>query len=261
MLESPAETFGNPSHGECDEETPDRLKIGGEPRMSQVFRPLSGAKLCAFAARPGLLLVGIQRPARGRVLVKHLPLFFDLVGRQGGGRGRGAGGRPSGRLARWAGAAVRSGRYRTSGSTICSARRRSSLPPAILRAIRRPNGSPSRRRAGQRRRPSGSLRFHPAGDRRSRRGRGRDLDRRRFADLAATLRGRIEAVIPERSATWRGWRQTFRDPGQRPIVAARRRRTFWRRLIEGPAARLLPAGDDAGARRTALGELDAPADG
>ena len=41
------------------------------------------------------------------------------------------------------------------------------------------------------------------------------------------------------------------------IVDPARRRTFWRRLVEGPVAHLAMAGDDAGARRIALGELDA----
>jgi uroporphyrin-III C-methyltransferase/precorrin-2 dehydrogenase/sirohydrochlorin ferrochelatase len=41
------------------------------------------------------------------------------------------------------------------------------------------------------------------------------------------------------------------------IAEPARRRTFFRRLVEGPAARLALSGDDAGARRTALTELDA----
>ena len=74
--------------------------------------------------------------------------------------------------------------------------------------------------------------------------------------LAATLRGRIEAVLPERIGNLARLAATFRAQVNALIVDPARRRTFWRRLVEGPAARLVLAGDDAGARRTALGELD-----
>ncbi len=74
--------------------------------------------------------------------------------------------------------------------------------------------------------------------------------------LAATLRGRIEAVLPERIGSLAKLAATFRAQVNALIVDPARRRTFWRRLAEGPAARLALAGDDAGARRAALGELD-----
>jgi len=74
--------------------------------------------------------------------------------------------------------------------------------------------------------------------------------------LAASLRGRIEAVLPERIGNLARLAATFRAQVNALIVDPARRRTFWRRLVEGPAARLALAGDDAGARRTALGELD-----
>jgi uroporphyrin-III C-methyltransferase / precorrin-2 dehydrogenase / sirohydrochlorin ferrochelatase len=74
--------------------------------------------------------------------------------------------------------------------------------------------------------------------------------------LAATLRGRVEAVLPERIGSLARLAATFRAQVNALIVDPARRRTFWRRLVEGPAARLVLAGDDAGARRTALGELD-----
>jgi len=75
--------------------------------------------------------------------------------------------------------------------------------------------------------------------------------------LAASLRARIEAVLPERVGNLARLAASFRaqvnalvsDPGQR--------RRLWRRMAEGPVARLVLDGDDAGARRAALGELDA----
>jgi uroporphyrin-III C-methyltransferase/precorrin-2 dehydrogenase/sirohydrochlorin ferrochelatase len=44
------------------------------------------------------------------------------------------------------------------------------------------------------------------------------------------------------------------------IAEPARRRAFWRRLVEGPAGRSALAGDEAGARRLALGELDTARD-
>ena len=62
--------------------------------------------------------------------------------------------------------------------------------------------------------------------------------------------------MPERIGNLARLAATFRAQVNALIVDPARRRTFWRRLVEGPAARLVLAGDDAGARRTALGELD-----
>jgi uroporphyrin-III C-methyltransferase/precorrin-2 dehydrogenase/sirohydrochlorin ferrochelatase len=75
--------------------------------------------------------------------------------------------------------------------------------------------------------------------------------------LAAGLRARIEAVLPERVASLARLAAAFRAQVDALIVDPAGRRAFWRRLVEGPAARLALAGDDAGARRTALAELDA----
>lgn len=74
--------------------------------------------------------------------------------------------------------------------------------------------------------------------------------------LAATLRGRIEAVLPERIGSLARLAATFRAQVNALIADPARRRTFWRRLVEGPAARLALAGDEAAARRAVLGELD-----
>lgn len=75
--------------------------------------------------------------------------------------------------------------------------------------------------------------------------------------LASVLRGRIEAVLPERIGTLASLAVTFRGQVNALIADPARRRAFLRRLVEGPAARLALAGDEAGARRVVLGELDA----
>ena len=75
--------------------------------------------------------------------------------------------------------------------------------------------------------------------------------------LASFLRGRIEASLPERIGVLATLARTFRAQVNALIADPGRRRGFWRRLTEGPAARLALAGDEAGARRVALGELDA----
>ena len=75
--------------------------------------------------------------------------------------------------------------------------------------------------------------------------------------LASILRGRIEAALPERIGALATLARTFRAQVNTLIADPAQRRGFWRRLVEGPAARLVLAGDEAGARRVALGELDA----
>src|SRR6185503_1386207 len=75
--------------------------------------------------------------------------------------------------------------------------------------------------------------------------------------LATTLRGRIEALLPERIGAVARLAQTFRTQANALIAEPGARRAFWRRLIEGPAARLALAGNESAARRTVLGELDA----
>lgn len=75
--------------------------------------------------------------------------------------------------------------------------------------------------------------------------------------LASVLRGRIEAALPERIGALAKLAKTFRAQANALIPDMAQRRGFWRRLVEGPAARLALAGDEAGARRVALGELDA----
>jgi uroporphyrin-III C-methyltransferase/precorrin-2 dehydrogenase/sirohydrochlorin ferrochelatase len=74
--------------------------------------------------------------------------------------------------------------------------------------------------------------------------------------LATLLRRRIEALLPERLGALARLAQTFRAQANALIVDASARRAFWSRLVDGPAARLALAGDDAGARRMALNELN-----
>jgi uroporphyrin-III C-methyltransferase/precorrin-2 dehydrogenase/sirohydrochlorin ferrochelatase len=74
--------------------------------------------------------------------------------------------------------------------------------------------------------------------------------------LATLLRGRIEAMLPEGFGAVARLARTFRAQAN-ALIEPGRRRVFWRRLIEGPAAWLALGGDEAGARRIALTELDA----
>lgn len=75
--------------------------------------------------------------------------------------------------------------------------------------------------------------------------------------LASVLRGRIEAALPERTGALARLAATFRSQVNALISDPARRRALFRRLVDGPASRLALAGDEAGARRAALGELDA----
>jgi len=75
--------------------------------------------------------------------------------------------------------------------------------------------------------------------------------------LATVLRGRIEAALPERLGALARLAVTFRAQVKALIRDPARRRAYFRALVEGPAGRLALAGDEAAARRVALGELDA----
>ena len=251
----PRRTFGNSSHGECAK-TRQIEKIRREscvcPSFSTVI-PGPGPGYSPPARRPPCWA---STSCCGSPCCEAPAAVLRSSGPQGRGGGRGARRRSSRRLGalgrrRGAAASGRPGRR--------SARRGRRLHRHRRSRSRygRPAGRQVPGRAGERGRPAGSLRLHPAGDRRSRRRRGGDLDRRRLADAwpppcaAASRR-----CCPSASATWRKLAATFRAQVNALIVDPARRRTFWRRLVEGPAARLVLAGDDAGARRTALGELD-----
>jgi uroporphyrin-III C-methyltransferase/precorrin-2 dehydrogenase/sirohydrochlorin ferrochelatase len=75
--------------------------------------------------------------------------------------------------------------------------------------------------------------------------------------LATMLRGRIEALLPERVGALAKLAGSFRAQVNALIGDPAYRRAFWQRLIEGPAGRLALAGDDTAARRVVLGDLDA----
>jgi uroporphyrin-III C-methyltransferase/precorrin-2 dehydrogenase/sirohydrochlorin ferrochelatase len=75
--------------------------------------------------------------------------------------------------------------------------------------------------------------------------------------LATTLRGRIEAALPEEIGTLARLAKTFRVQANALIGDPKARRLFWRRLLDGPAARQALNGNESGARRIALAELDA----
>ena len=74
--------------------------------------------------------------------------------------------------------------------------------------------------------------------------------------VATLLRARIEALLPERIGALARVAQTFRVQAKALIIDPARRRAFWSRLVNGPAARLVLAGDDISARRVALSELN-----
>ncbi|MBS0521567.1 MAG: uroporphyrinogen-III C-methyltransferase, partial [Proteobacteria bacterium] len=74
--------------------------------------------------------------------------------------------------------------------------------------------------------------------------------------LATTLRARIEALVPERIAVVASLAKAFRRQVNDLMAEPARRRAFWCRIVEGPAGRLALAGDEAGARRVVVSELN-----
>jgi uroporphyrin-III C-methyltransferase/precorrin-2 dehydrogenase/sirohydrochlorin ferrochelatase len=190
--------------------------------------------------------------------VKHLPLFFDLAGRRVVVVGEGAAADRRADLVRSAGADVQ----RIDSATIQTSDFRGAVAAFIA------TGDADRDAAAQRAAKSAGVPVNVA-------------DRPALCDfilpaivdrdeivvavstggasptLATLLRGRIEAALPERLGAVARLAATFRAQVAALIAEPARRRAFFRRLVEGPAARLALAGDDAGARRVALGELDA----
>ncbi|MBS0222024.1 MAG: uroporphyrinogen-III C-methyltransferase [Proteobacteria bacterium] len=75
--------------------------------------------------------------------------------------------------------------------------------------------------------------------------------------FATILRGRIEALLPERIGALARLAASFRAQVNGLIADPGARRAFWRRLIEGPAGRLALTGDASGARRLVIGDLHA----
>jgi uroporphyrin-III C-methyltransferase/precorrin-2 dehydrogenase/sirohydrochlorin ferrochelatase len=190
--------------------------------------------------------------------VKHLPLFFDLSGRRVAVVGEGAAADRRADLVRSAGADVQ----RIDSATVQTSDFRGAVAAFIA------TGEADRDAAAQRAAKSAGVPVNVA-------------DRPALCDfilpaivdrdeivvavstggasptLATLLRGRIEAALPERLGAVARLAATFRAQVAALIAEPARRRAFFRRLVEGPAARLALAGDDAGARRAALGELDA----
>jgi len=189
--------------------------------------------------------------------VKHLPLFFDLAGRRVVVVGEGAAADRRADLVRSAGAHVQ----RLAAPTVQAADFRGAVAAFIA------TGDADRDAAAQRAAKSIGVPVNVA-------------DRPALCDfilpaivdrdeivvavstggasptLATILRGRIEAALPERLGAVARLAATFRAQVNALIGEPARRRAFFRRLVEGPAARLALAGDEAGARRAALGELD-----
>jgi len=200
----------------------------------------------------------LQRPAAGRRIVKHLPLFFDLAGRKVVVVGEGAAADRRAETARSAGAEV----SRIAAATLKVADFRGAAAAFIA------TGTLESDTAAQRIVKAAGVPVNVA-------------DRPALCDfilpaivdrdgvvvaistggasptLASILRGRIEAALPERIGALATLARTFRAQVNTLIADPAQRRGFWRRLVEGPAARLVLAGDEAGARRVALGELDA----
>ena len=190
--------------------------------------------------------------------MKHLPLFFDLAGRRVVVVGEGAAADRRADLVRSAGADVR--------RIVSPAVQASDFRGAVAAFIA--TGDADRDAAAQRAAKSVGVPVNVA-------------DRPTLCDfilpaivdrdeivvavstggasptLATLLRGRIEAALPERLGAVARLAATFRAQVNALIAEPARRRGFFRRLVEGPAGRLALAGDDAGARRAALGELDA----
>lgn len=189
--------------------------------------------------------------------MKHLPLFFDLAGRRVVVVGEGAAADRRADLVRSAGAHVQ----RFASATVQAADFRGAVAAFIA------TGDADRDAAAQRAAKSIGVPVNVA-------------DRPALCDfilpaivdrdeivvavstggasptLATLLRGRIEAALPERLGAVARLAATFRAQVNALIGEPARRRAFFRRLVEGPAARLALAGDEAGARRAALGELD-----
>lgn len=187
--------------------------------------------------------------------MKHLPLFFDLVGRPVVVAGAGPAANKRAALARSAGADVRQ-------VTVATAEDFENAAAAFI-ATGDENADRAARHLARNARVPANVMDRPALC---------DFIMPAIVDrddvvvaistggaaptLATLLRGRIEALLPERLGALARLAQTFRAQATALIARPAARRAFWRRLADGPAARLALAGDNAGARRAALAELD-----
>jgi uroporphyrin-III C-methyltransferase/precorrin-2 dehydrogenase/sirohydrochlorin ferrochelatase len=189
-------------------------------------------------------------------VVKHLPLFFDLEGRRVVVVGEGAAADRRADLARSAGAAV----YRTASVGVDEL----AGAAVVFVATGDPDGDVDASRAAREARVPVNVADRPAFS---------DFILPSIVDrgevvvavstggasptLATLLRGKIEALLPERIGGVARLAAAFRGQVNALISKPSHRRAFWRRLVEGPAGRLALSGNDAAARRQVLGELDA----
>jgi uroporphyrin-III C-methyltransferase / precorrin-2 dehydrogenase / sirohydrochlorin ferrochelatase len=187
--------------------------------------------------------------------VRHLPLFFDLAGRRVVVVGSGAMADRRAALARSAGADVRRfetiGRNDIQGAAVVLVATDGEASDIAAQRVAKAAGVP----VNVADRPALSDFILPA-----------IVDRDEVVvaistggaspSLATLLRAKIEALLPERVGRLARFAKTFRAQAKVLIVDPGARRVFWRRLLDGPAAGLTLIGDDAGARRVALVELD-----
>jgi uroporphyrin-III C-methyltransferase/precorrin-2 dehydrogenase/sirohydrochlorin ferrochelatase len=187
--------------------------------------------------------------------VKHLPLFFDLAGRRVVVVGVGAMADRRAELARSAGAAV----FQLEAATAADLKGAAAVFVATGDLDRDSDARRAAKQAGVpvnvADRPALSDFILPA-----------IIDRDEVVvavstggaspSLATLLRARIEAVLPERIGALARLAKSFRAQAKALIVDPARRRDYWRRLVDGPAAQLALAGQEADAWRVALSELD-----
>lgn len=187
--------------------------------------------------------------------MRHLPLFFDLAGRRVVVVGSGAMADRKAALARSAGAEVRRlaaiGQDDVRGAAIVFVATDSETTDISARTVAKAAGVP----VNVADRPALSDFILPA-----------IVDRDEVVvaistgggspTLATILRGRIEALLPERIGALARLARTFRVQARALIVDPLARRRFWQRLVEGPAGALALAGDEPAARRAALAELN-----
>src|SRR5258708_11018991 len=209
-----------------------------------VHRPLSYRRHLAVRHPAGCRHAGPQRAVARAGVVKHLPLFFDLAGRHVVVIGQGPAADRRAELARSAGAAVF--QVETASATDLKG------AAAVFVATGNLDSDTDARRAAKAAgvpvnvadRPGLSDFILPA-----------IIDRGEVVvavstggaspSLATLLRARIEGLLPERIGALARLAQTFRAQATALIVDPAWRRDFWRRLVDGPAARLVLPGDDA----------------
>ena len=79
--------------------------------------------------------------------------------------------------------------------------------------------------------------------------------------LARIIRTRLETMLPGAFGTLAGFAGSFRDQVMDRLKDTRTRRYFWERIIDGPVADRVMAGDEKKARQMLLADLEATATG